>query len=144
MNVKRCLQPLAHSNCSSAALLVVRLIMGTAFVLHGWGKMQSPMQWMGPEAPVPGVLQLLAAVAEFGGGLALILGLLTAVASLGLIVTMAVAVSMHLFVMHDPFVNMTGGSSYELALNYLGMAVLFLMMGPGKYSLDSKLLGTRV
>lgn len=143
MNVKRCLQAVPYTNCVSASLLLVRLIMGSAFMLHGWGKIQNPMGWMGPDAPVPGILQFLAAFAEFGGGLALILGLLTALASLGLIVTMAVAVSMHMFVMKDPFVSMTGGSSYELALGYLGLAFLFLNAGPGKFSLDFKIFGHR-
>jgi len=35
-------------------LLIVRFFVGYAFILHGWGKMQSPMSWMGPESPVPG------------------------------------------------------------------------------------------
>ena len=34
-----------------------------------------PFGWMGPEAPVPGFLQGMAVLAEFGGGLALILGI---------------------------------------------------------------------
>ena len=61
-------------------LLLIRLVMGYAFILHGWGKIQNPMGWMGPDATVPGVLQLLAAVSEFGGGIALIIGLLTRLA----------------------------------------------------------------
>jgi hypothetical protein len=52
---------------ASVGLLVLRLVMGAAFILHGWGKIQSPLSWMPAEAPVPGFLQLLAAVAEFGG-----------------------------------------------------------------------------
>ena len=48
----------------------VRLVAGTAFVLHGWPKIQNPTGWMGPDAPVPGALQAAAAVAEFGGGVA--------------------------------------------------------------------------
>jgi putative oxidoreductase len=59
--------------------------MGAAFVLHGWPKIQHPMGWMGLEATVPAIFQLLAAVAEFGGGMALIVGLLTQLASLGII-----------------------------------------------------------
>ena len=68
----------------SVGLLLLRLVMGVAFVLHGWGKIQNPMGWMGPEATMPAVLQALAAISEFGGGLALIAGLLTRSASLGI------------------------------------------------------------
>jgi putative oxidoreductase len=57
-------------------LLVIRVVTGIAFMLHGWGKIQAPMSWMGPDAPVPGVFQFLAAFSEFGGGIAWALGFL--------------------------------------------------------------------
>jgi putative oxidoreductase len=78
------------------ALLLLRLVTAAAFVFHGWYQIQSPggaFGWMGPEAPVPGVLQGLAVLAEFGGGLALILGLLTPLAALGIACTMIVALT---------------------------------------------------
>lgn len=130
------LRPLPHPTLSSCALLAVRLIAGIAFMQHGWGKIQSPLNWMGPDATVPAIFQFLAALSEFGGGLAWVLGLLTPLASLGIGFTMAVAVHMHMIVRQDPFVSATGGSSYELALGYLGLALLFLSIGPGRYSLD--------
>lgn len=140
---KRLLQTYPQSKCASWALLFVRLVVGLAFVMHGWGKIQNPMAWMPAEAGVPGALQLLAAISEFGGGIALILGLLVPIAMLGLGFTMAVAVLMHAVVMKDPFVNMTGGSSYELALVYLSLAVMFFMVGPGPLSADQKIFGTK-
>lgn len=123
------------------ALLLVRLVCGLAFVFHGWGKMQAPMSWMGAEAQVPGVFQLLAAIAEFGGGIALMLGLPTRIGAVGIGFTMLVAVSMHRFAMGDPFVNMTGGRSYELAAVFFTVAVLLITTGPGRYSLDRKVFG---
>ena len=143
-NLRRCLQVIPQIKCASSALLILRLIAGTAFVIHGWGKMQNPFGWMGPQAPVPGFFQFLAAISEFGGGIAWILGFLTPFASLGIGCTMAVAVFTHLTVMKDPFVNPTGGGAYELALVYLGIAVLILTMGPGKFSLDAKVFGERL
>ena len=131
------------TNIQSLALLLVRLIAGIAFLYHGSSKIQSPFGWMPPEAGVPAALQFLAAISEFGGGLALVLGLLTPLAMLGLAITMAVASSMHMFVLHDPFVNLKGGSSFEPALGYFGLAVLFMAMGPGKYSLDAKIFGKK-
>jgi putative oxidoreductase len=104
-------------------------------VLHGWPKIQHAFNWMGPEAPVPGALQALAALAEFGGGAALILGLLTPLAALGIACTMATAVGMvHL---HDPFVGPPGKPSSEPAVVYLAAALMFLLVGPGALSLDA-------
>jgi putative oxidoreductase len=99
---------------------------------------------MGPESSIPGFFQVLAAISEFGGGIGWVLGILTPLASLGIASTMTVAVSMHLMVLKDPFVNLTGGSSYELALVYLGIALLILVLGPGKFSFDKKIFGERM
>lgn len=128
---------------AAVGLLIVRLIFGVGIAQHGWGKIQTPMSWMGPDAPVPGILQALAAISEFGGGIALILGLLTPVAMFGLICTMLVAI----FTVHlkagDPFVARGGGRSWELAGLYLGVALLVLFAGPGKFSIDAALFGKR-
>jgi putative oxidoreductase len=124
----------------SLALLILRIEMGVAFILHGWPKIQNAFSWMPAEAPVPGLLQALAAFAEFGGGIALLLGLLVPLASLGLIATMAVAALVHIQ-KGDPFVGYTG--SYEPATVYLAMSILLFLMGPGRYSLDAKLFGTK-
>ncbi|MBI4115592.1 MAG: DoxX family protein [Candidatus Omnitrophica bacterium] len=142
-NIKHLLQPVPQSAFASTALLLLRLIAGAAFVFHGWGKIQTPFGWMGPEATIPAFFQFLAAISEFGGGIAWIIGLLTPIASLGIGCTMTVAVHMHMLVRHDPFVNLTGGLSYEPALVYLGIAILFLVLGPGKFSLDKKIFGER-
>ena len=142
-NLKRQFQVVPHSNCASIALFFLRLIVGTAFIIHGWGKIQAPFSWMPPDAPVPGFLQFLAALSEFGGGIGLILGLLTPLWSLGLGITMAVATYMHAGVMKDPFVNQTGGSSCEPALVYLGISILFFALGPGKFSLDNRIFAER-
>ena len=139
--LKKFLKPLILPTWPSLSLLLLRLIVGAAFVQHGWGKMQNPFGWMGQGAPVPGIFQFLAAFSEFGGGLALILGLLTSIAMLGLGFTMLVATYMHMVVMGDPFVNPTGGSSYELALVFLGVTIMMLFVGPGAFSVDAKLFG---
>jgi putative oxidoreductase len=131
-----------HAQDVDLILLVIRIVMGFAFILHGVGKIQSPMSWMGPNSPVPGIFQALGAIAEFGGGIALLVGLVTCLASLGLMFTMLVAAGMHAFVMGDPFVS-KGGGSYELPVIYLLISVLFMVMGPGRYALDKKIFGSK-
>ncbi|HJZ39413.1 MAG TPA: DoxX family protein [Bacteroidales bacterium] len=123
------------------ALLLFRVVSGSAFAFYGWGKIQHPLNWMGDEAIFTGFFQALAAIAEFCGGIAWILGFLTRLGAFGIGCTMGVAVYMHLIVIGDPFVSFTGGGSYDHALIFLVIALLLLVMGPGRFSLDRLVFG---
>jgi len=143
MSITKVLSVADRSTFADLALLFLRVVAGLAFMLHGWGKIQNPLGWMGPDGFAPGVFQALAAISEFGGGLAWILGLLTPLASVGIACTMAVAFSTHAVLRGDPFVSMTGGPSYELASVFFCIALLLIAMGPGRLSFDRKLFGPR-
>jgi putative oxidoreductase len=132
----------------AVGLLLLRLVTGVAFLFHGWGKITSPFDWMDKFGPsgYPSWLQACGAVAEFGGGIALILGALTPLACLGLAATMFVAaVLMHTIKFGDPFVSMDPSrpQSSELAFVYLAISLALLLLGPGKLSLDYCLFGRR-
>jgi putative oxidoreductase len=116
-------------------LLLTRLAIGYAFVLIGWGKIQHPTNWMQGISFAP-AWQVLAAVAEFGGGIALFLGLLTRLGALGIACVMTVAIGVHIFSFGHPYVNLTGGPSYQVAAAYLLIVLLLLVLGPGRFSMD--------
>lgn len=122
----------------SLGLLVLRFVVGAAFILHGWPKIQKPTSWMGDS--IPGFLQFAAAVTEFGGGIALILGLLTPLVTLALAVQMAAAMMLVHIPKRHAFV---GEDSFELPLVYLVLFVALSAIGPGRYSLDALLSGRR-
>lgn len=144
MNViKKLFSVTRHSVYGNVALLLIRLVAGLAFMIHGSVKIQNPFGWMGPEGFAPGIFQALAVLSEFGGGFAWIVGLLTPLASLGILSTMTVALSTHVFMRGDPFVSKTGGTSFELASVYFCVAVLLITMGPGRFSLDRLIFGRR-
>ena len=121
-------------------LLLIRIVVGIAFILHGQGKIQNPFGWMGDS--MPGIVQALVALAEFGGGIALILGVLTNLAAFGLFSTMIGAAFLHAIIKGDPFVG-KGGPSYELAVVYLMISLLLMVTGPGRFSLDRKIFGVK-
>ena len=118
------------------ALLALRLVSGYAFILHGWPKFQHATTWMGDA--LPGWLQFLAAFAEFAGGAAILVGLLTPLAALGIAITMLVA----MFYVHipkgDPFVgSMEHPGSWEIAAVYFVIMLTFILRGAGSFSLDA-------
>lgn len=144
MNSIDLIKPFRLSARVSAGLLMLRLLAGLAFMFHGYGKIQNAFGWMGENAGVPGFFQALAAVSEFGGGLAWMLGLLTPLASFGLACTMSVAVYLHAVVLKDPFVAAgPGKGAYELASVYLCVAVFLLLTGPGRFSVDRFVFGEK-
>lgn len=122
----------SHS-CKSWALLILRLVAGIIFVIHGYGKLFGDAPGMamftnmvaGIGFPMPSFFAYLAAITEFVGGIALILGIGLRVAAPLLGIVMVVA-----FAIVKKF-NLPAGDA-DLAL--LAIVVALAMMGPGRYS----------
>ena len=140
---------------AAVGILFLRLFLGIAMALHGQSKIfgntaSFGFSWMGPDAPVPGILQFLAAFSEVFGGLAIAFGLFTPLACFGVMCTMFVAIisTVSRATVQAPayFIQPRGaeGSSYEVALMYFLFALTILMTGPGIVSLDAFLFGGRL
>jgi putative oxidoreductase len=141
---------LIHTN-PSAALAVLRLVLGAVFLAHGAQKM---LGWFGgygfsatmgyfTHSGIPAVFAFLAIAAEFFGGLGLILGLLGRVAAFGIACNMAVAVA-RVHAANGFFMNWAGnqkGEGFEYHLLALAMAAALMIGGSGALSLDLVLSG---
>jgi len=132
------------------AALVLRLTLGVVFFPHG---MQKLLGWFGgpgfsgmmgmftDKMAIPAVFAFLAIMAEGLGSLGLITGLLTRVAAFGIAVNMAVAV----YLMHYQngfFMNWFGnqkGEGFEYHLLVIGIAIVLMITGGGKWSVDKTL-----
>ena len=125
------------------ALLIIRAVTGVIFIAHGWQKLfvygfagvSGAFAHMG--VPAPEVLGPFVALVEFFGGVALLIGLLTRLAALGLAVNMLVA--MLLVHAKSGFFN-PGGIEFPLSL--FAAALLLVFTGAGNYSSD-KAVGAR-
>jgi putative oxidoreductase len=127
-----------NSRATDVGLLILRVFAGLALALaHGWRKVPPSAGFVGMIGglgfPAPELFAWLAAAAEFGGGLLIALGLLTRPASLLVVGHFTLVV----LVAHagDPF------GDRELPLFFLVTALLFLLAGPGRYSVDAALRG---
>ena len=122
------------------ALLIMRIGLGSMFLYHGypkimggmemWGKLGGAMSHIGVNF-YPILWGFLASVAEFGGGLFLLFGFGTRIASFFLFTTMLIA-----SISHMANGDSLGDASHALELTFIFFAMIIL--GPGKYSVDKK------
>ncbi len=116
--------------------LTSRVILGAIMLAHGWSKVIPRgslynFAHMVAHLGLPYWLGYVAAFTEFFGGIALILGLLTPIAALGVAIEMAVAI-----VKVNLRRGLTGTQGYELPLSLFALALLILADGPGYLAVD--------
>ncbi len=134
------MNPLRLGIRADIALLVLRLVFGAAFIEHGFPKIMNPIGWIGHMVPgTPPWLAVIAAAAEFVGGIALMLGLITPLFAFLIGCNMVVAIFIVAIPHGAKFVAKGPGPSFELELIYLAVALLLLLIGPGSYSADAVL-----
>jgi len=130
--------------------LIARLALGVAMFPHG---AQKALGWFGGfgytgtmhfftgQMHIPALFAFLAIAAEFGGSVGLITGFLSRVSAFGIAVTMLVAALM-VHASNGFFMNWMGaqkGEGFEYHLLALGLALIVIVAGGGKWSIDSLL-----
>ncbi|WP_246858472.1 DoxX family protein [Citricoccus sp. SGAir0253] len=120
-------------------LLVARVILGVIFMAHGaqkffeWTLAGTGAAFAEMGIPLPQVAATFAAIVEFGAGALLILGLFTPIAAaLTLVVTVGAWLMVHLS-------NgiMVANNGWELVAALALGALVFVAVGPGRFSLDA-------
>jgi len=130
---------ITKSMLNDFGLLFLRLGIGLSyFAVHGlpkisggperWERIGNAVSYFGIEF-VPGLWGLLAAIAETGGGILIILGFVFRPALLMVIITMIVAATQHL-AKGDPFSK----AAYPMEMAVVLIALF--IFGPGRYSLQ--------
>lgn len=115
------------------ALLLLRIVLGIAFIVHGWSKVSGieGTITMFATMGVGTLMTYVAAYTEFLGGVAILLGILTRVFGGMLAIFMIVAI--YLVHLGKGYGMMNGGYEYQLLL--LVSVLVIALVGPGKYSL---------
>ncbi|MFQ6046908.1 MAG: DoxX family protein [Gemmatimonadales bacterium] len=131
-------------------LLILRVAIGSIFVLHGWMNSVAGQESFVREMlqmagwSMPGVFFWFVTVFELAAGFLLLLGTWVQWAALLLGVEMVVAVALfHLrqgfFIVAIPNVPLAYGFEYHVAL--VGGLACIALAGPGKWALDHRLTG---
>ncbi|MED0669664.1 DoxX family protein [Aneurinibacillus aneurinilyticus] len=125
---------------SEIGILILRLVLGITFLIHGLDKFQSGIGniagWF-ESIGLPGFLAYIIATIETVGGLAVILGLGTRIVSFLFILVLAGAI-----ITVKIAVGFTGNgqmAGYELDLALLAIAVHLAINGSSLYSVDALL-----
>ena len=116
------------------ALLALRLALGAIMIAHGAQKAFGGMpRFMGmlQNLGIPPVMGYLTLAAEFGGGILLVLGLLTRFAALSILIDMSVAIAKVHF---KNGLKGPGGYEFPMMCGIVAFALIFL--GAGPISLD--------
>ena len=125
------------------ALLLARVIVGAVFMAHGAQKLFGAFGGPGLSAFVGmmGPLGYLVAIGEFFGGLGIVVGFLSRFSAASIIVIMLGAIAM----VHGKvgfFMNWMGnqgGEGFEYHLLAIGILLVILIAGPGRYALARSL-----
>ena len=125
--------------CQKYGPLVLRIVVGIIFAIHGWQKISGGMDgvagFLGSlSVPLPLFFAYVVTYVEFLGGIALILGIATRVAAQLLAINMVVA----LFLVHIPNGFFVSKGGYEFVLVLLAASVALSLTGPGAFAADSK------
>lgn len=133
---------------SNTAPLIARLTLGFIMFPHGAQKVlgwfggygyDGTMGYFTGTLGIPALFAFLAIAAEFAGSIALVAGFLSRASALGIASVMAVAIAMT----HKGngfFMNWSGqqaGEGYEFHLLAIGLALIVIVHGAGKASIDS-------
>ncbi len=121
---------------SGYALTVVRVVTGIIFAMHGWQKFVGGLDGVtgmlaGMGFPLPVVFAVLLIAAELGGGILLILGVLTRFCAQALVIVSVLA----LVLVHLENGFFAGNGGYEFILLLLATSVALALGGPGRAAL---------
>lgn len=122
------------------APLVLRLVLGLAFIVHGYPKLFNrearigTAGWFDSIGIRPGKFWIVVSgVAEFFGGVALILGFYTQIAAALIAINMLVA----MWKAKWGKTGFTAQGGWELDLAYLAMAAALIFLGAGAWGIDT-------
>lgn len=123
------------------ALLLLRVALGTIFIVHGREKRKFWKMQASPQLPA-GMLRTLRllSIAEPAGGLAVLVGFLTRPAALGLSLVMLGALRLLIVQLHKRF-SEHNAPGWEFEFLMLMVAVTLALVGGGRFALDRVLFG---
>ncbi|WP_013334691.1 DoxX family protein [Gloeothece verrucosa] len=145
------LNPVYPGGFLGVIFLILRASVGFLFMIHGYPKLIHLREWAN-SIKKPAWLCFISAFTMFFGGVALVLGFFTFLATLPIFCSMVFAIYLHIaqgkpFVARDPYLipndqyqgpqGKGEPPTWEKAYMYCVMLITIMFIGPGAFSLDA-------
>ena len=143
------IEKLLNTDSENWGALIARVFLGVVILPHGLQKLLGMFGGYGFSATVdyfssigiPSLIGVLIILGESFGALFLIIGLISRISAAGIVIIMVGAILMA-HGQHGFFMNWFGtqaGEGYEYHLLAIGLSLVVLVAGGGKWSLDHEL-----
>ena len=128
-------------------LAILRIVLGIAMLLHGWGKLSGGVGgaagFFGSLGiPAPGLMAWVVTIVELVGGILLVVGFLTQIAGLLIAIDM-LGVILFAFLLRGVPLLENGAITWEKEAVFGAAALCIALAGPGAWSVDDVVVDTR-
>ena len=128
-------------------LAILRIVLGIAMLLHGWGKLSGGVGgaagFFGSLGiPAPGLMAWVVTIVELVGGILLVVGFLTQIAGILIAIDM-LGVILFAFLLRGVPLLENGAITWEKEAVFGAAALCIALAGPGAWSVDDVVVDTR-
>ena len=128
-------------------LAILRIVLGIAFVVHGWSKLSGGVGniavFFGSIGiPAAGVIAWVVTIVELVGGILLVVGFLSQIAGILIALDMLGVILFAYLLRGAPFIE-NGAITWEKEAVFAAAAICLALAGPGAWSVDDVVIDTR-
>jgi putative oxidoreductase len=128
-------------------LAILRIVLGIALLVHGWGKLSGGVDRVGGffgtlGIPAPALIAWVVTIVELVGGFLLVVGFLTQIVGILIALDRLGAILFAYLLRGSPFIE-NGAITWEKEAVFAAAALCLALAGPGAASVDAMMADSR-